>query len=65
MECFFLRAALQKKLEYLLHDKQGLTFTYSHTMKDKEFYLSAEIKYNCLDVIKMWHRFRAKSLLSD
>ncbi|HEY1010268.1 MAG: hypothetical protein ACO1NS_06685 [Daejeonella sp.] len=23
-------------------------------MKDKEFYLSAEIKYNCLDVIKMW-----------
>ena len=23
-------------------------------MKDKEFYLSAEIKYNCLDVVKMW-----------
>ncbi len=23
-------------------------------MKDNEFYLSAEIKYNCLDVVKMW-----------
>lgn len=23
-------------------------------MKDKEFYLSAEIKYNCLDIVKMW-----------
>lgn len=23
-------------------------------MKDKEFYLSTEIKYNCLDVVKMW-----------
>lgn len=23
-------------------------------MKDKQFYLSAEIKYNCLDVVKMW-----------
>lgn len=23
-------------------------------MEDKEFYLSAEIKYNCLDVVKMW-----------
>ena len=23
-------------------------------MKDKEFYLSAEVKYNCLDIVKMW-----------
>lgn len=23
-------------------------------MRDKEFYLSTEIKYNCLDVVKMW-----------
>lgn len=23
-------------------------------MEDKQFYLSAEIKYNCLDVVKMW-----------
>lgn len=23
-------------------------------MNDKEFYLSAEIKYNCLDIVKMW-----------
>ena len=23
-------------------------------MIDKEFYVSAEIKYNCLDVVKMW-----------
>lgn len=23
-------------------------------MKDREFYLSAEIKYNCLDIVKMW-----------
>lgn len=23
-------------------------------MKDNEFYLSTEIKYNCLDVVKMW-----------
>ncbi len=23
-------------------------------MYDKQFYLSAEIKYNCLDVVKMW-----------
>ena len=23
-------------------------------MEDMEFYLSAEIKYNCLDIVKMW-----------
>ena len=23
-------------------------------MKDKQFYLSAEVKYNCLDIVKMW-----------
>ncbi len=23
-------------------------------MNDKEFYLSAEIKYNCFDIVKMW-----------
>lgn len=23
-------------------------------MKDNEFYLSAEVKYNCLDIVKMW-----------
>lgn len=23
-------------------------------MNDREFYLSAEIKYNCLDIVKMW-----------